>query len=91
MMQAAEVRSPQELGLWQKIQINAIDKTVKCWCEKCNADARCFWVDTFHALQFGEFPNTKNQKMKDSTLGWSNMTKEAIEVIKFYLKEIKGL
>ena len=89
MQKASNVTSPRELGMFQKIHINAETKSVMCWCENCNRSGRCFWKDTFRAIQFGINPETEFQNMKDASLGWTNIIKHAIDVIKFYVREIE--
>ena len=73
---------PRELGHWRKIEIDAINQKVKCNCEHCNFDGRCFWVDTFESIEFGLVPPPDCSVPSDDDKGWVNKVKRAVQVMK---------
>ena len=76
------IKVPRQLGHWNIIHVSAEDFRAKCICEKCNCDGRCYWVDTFETIEFGLEPTTKKMPGKDPTVGYQNMVRQAVEMIK---------
>lgn len=79
------VKVPRQLGHWRRICIDADLRKVTCNCHKCNTDGRCYWVDTFEAIEFGSVvPKDKYFKGGDVTIGFDNMVNQATEVMKLH-------
>ena len=84
MKKTGIVTPPRQLGHYIKIKIDAEKRVVTCNCETCNFDARCFWVDTFEAMEFGIEPDPLHMEAGDATVGFQTMVSQAIDVIKMY-------
>ena len=84
MKKMGRVSPPRQLGHYGKIKIDAVKRVVTCNCETCSFDARCFWIDTFEAMEFGIEPDPLHMQSGDATIGFQTMVSQAIEVIKKY-------
>lgn len=76
---------PRELGDWITIQVNGLEKTVRCNCNRCNFDGRCRFVSGFESLQFRKVPNNL---LGGESLNWNDKVAKAIDNAHTIIEEL---
>ena len=85
------ISPPRQLGDWIRVRVNACanPKVITSTDEKCNFHGTSAYVQSFLCFQFGKTPSIEHISVNKGLIGWSTMTKKAIEAIKvFHLNKI---